>query len=334
LYCRQNLESKHFNREHVLPEAFGSFEDNLVLIDTVCETCNAYFGNHLELKLARDSIEGLERYEHGIKLPNDKTSYGRGRLLTARVNDGGFYHGAEVWWGPSQDGTRLVLLPFPQIGVSYESGHQQWFRIDEIPTKPELHRLGFAPGTALTIKIFGADPKDVEQRLAEKGYALSPLEIRDGAPESQEAEITITGKIDRTLMRAVAKIAYNYLAYYYRGIALMEQFDQIRRYVRYDETPSGAPVTLTSSDFLAGLPADRAPVVHGIGVSWRDGQAVGQVTLFFRFHYRVVLADGGFVVPPTVINQGHLFDPINHQIVELTSDPRRGRPIRVPVPEK
>jgi hypothetical protein len=72
------------------------------------------------------------------------------------------------------------------------------------------------------------------------------------------------------------------------------------------------------------------PVAHGVGVSWSRGQVVGQVTLFFRFHYRVVLADGGFLFAPTVVGKGHLFDPINRQIVELTSDPRRGRPIQVP----
>src|SRR5689334_3602960 len=98
LYCRRELESKHFNREHVLPEAFGSFETNLVPLDTVCEGCNTYFGNNLELKLARDSIEGLDRYQHGVRMPTETTRFGRGGLLTARVNNGGFYQGAEVWW--------------------------------------------------------------------------------------------------------------------------------------------------------------------------------------------------------------------------------------------
>jgi hypothetical protein len=131
-------------------------------------------------------------------------------------------------------------------------------------------------------------------------------------------------------MRAVAKIAYNYLAFHYEGIARLEQFDAIRRYVRYDAAPSATPVTVADGDILAGLPADRAPLAHCLVVSWQGGQVVGQVQLFFRFRYRIVLADGGFVFAPTVIDKGHLFDPINRQIVGLTSDPRRGKPIQVP----
>jgi hypothetical protein len=131
-------------------------------------------------------------------------------------------------------------------------------------------------------------------------------------------------------MRSVAKIAFNYLAYHYEGIARMEQFDAIRQYIRYDFAPGASAVSLSPSDCLAGLPADTAPLAYGVGVSWNRGRVIGQVTLFFRFHYRVVLADGGFLLAPTIVGKGHLFDPINRQILELTPDPSRGRPIEVP----
>ena len=57
---------------------------------------------------------------------------------------------------------------------------------------------------------------------------------------------------------------------------------------------------------------------------------VAQVTLFFHFHYRIVLADGGFLVPPTMIDSGHLFNPVSGKIVELTRDPARGRRLTPP----
>lgn len=330
LYCHEVKNASAFNREHVVPEAFGTFEHNMVLQQVVCEACNTYFGSHLDVRLARDSIEGLDRYEHGVKRPRATTMFGRAGLLRARVNDGGFYQGAQVWWGPSGDGKNLVLRPVPQCGVSDESGKQVWFEVDKLPARSDLEDFG--QGVPLTLKPFGADFAEVEALLKEKGYAPSPLE-QLGSPPPGPIDIHITGTIDRVLMRSIAKVAFNYLAYHYEGIARMEQFDAIRRYIRYDIVPSASPVSLSAGEFLAGLPADRAPLAHGVGVSWNRGQVVGQVTLFFRFHYRVVLADGGFLFTPTLIAKGHLFDPTNRQIVELTADPRRGRPIDVPPKE-
>jgi hypothetical protein len=325
LYCQECKDCSGFNREHVIPQAFGTFEQNLVLVNTVCADCNTHFGKHLDLKLSRDSIEGLERYEHGIKRPSSKTAFGQDALLKARINDGGFYQGAEVWWGPSQDGTKLVLYPFPQIGVSDGVGHQEWFPADQIPTKSQLHDFGFVPGAALTIKPLGVESSAVEGELCKKGYAPSPVEHVQGPPEEPDTEIYISGIINHTLNRAIAKIAFNYFAYHFHSIAMMEQFDEIRRYVRYEQSPSSRLVSLSSKDFLAGLPEDKVPVAHGVAVSWKAGQVIGQVTLFFRFHYRILVANGGFLIAPTDINKGHLFNPISKQILELTSDPRRGR---------
>ena len=329
LYCHEVKEADAFNRERVIPEAFGGFEENMVLKLVVCETCNTYFANHLELRLARDSIEGLDRYEHGIKSPTSETTFGRAALLRARVNDGGFYHGAQVWWGPSDDGKGLVLRPVPQYGVSDDSGKQIWFEFDKLPARSELEAHGFARGVPLTLKPFGVGPTEAEVQLRGTGYSPSPME-QFGSPPAEPIDVHIRGVIDRVLMRCIAKIAFNYLAYHYEGIARMEQFDATRQYIRYDVAQSTSPVSLSSDEFLAGLPADRAPLAHGVGVSSNRGRVVGQVTLFFRFHYRIVLADGGFLFAPTVVGKGHLFDPINRQIVELTPDPRRGRPIEVP----
>jgi hypothetical protein len=329
LYCHEIKDANAFNREHVVPEAFGKFEGNFVLREVVCAACNKYFGDHLDITLARDSIEGLDRYEHGVKRPTETTSFGRAAFLKARVSEG-FYQGAEVWWGPSDDGDKIVMRPFPQIGVSDESGGKQvWFPADKLPSKSDLPGLGFPAGASVILKPCGIDPVVAENLLTEKGYAPSPPEIL-GHERRDPIDIHVRGTIDRVLMRAVAKIAYNYLAFHYEGIARLEQFDAIRRYVRYDAAPSATPVTVADGDILAGLPADRAPLAHCLVVSWQGGQVVGQVQLFFRFRYRIVLADGGFVFAPTVIDKGHLFDPINRQIVGLTSDPRRGKPIQVP----
>jgi hypothetical protein len=86
LYCRETKDANVFNREHVLPEAFGKYEGNFVLKGVVCEACNTYFANHLDIKLARDSIEGLDRYREDRVRPW-RSSQGPGerrRVLSGR----------------------------------------------------------------------------------------------------------------------------------------------------------------------------------------------------------------------------------------------------------
>jgi len=47
IYCG-SAEPPREKREHVLPQSYGLFEDNWVL-DCVCDSCNQYFGDKLEL---------------------------------------------------------------------------------------------------------------------------------------------------------------------------------------------------------------------------------------------------------------------------------------------
>ena len=70
IYCLQAKSAAAFrDREHVMPHCFGSFRQNLILRKVVCDECNHYFGDDIELIMGRDSIEGILRYRYGIK-PN------------------------------------------------------------------------------------------------------------------------------------------------------------------------------------------------------------------------------------------------------------------------
>src|SRR6187551_2390052 len=83
LYCRETKGAVLFNREHVVPESFGRFRQNFVLKNVVCRDCNDYFGRTLDLKLAPETIEGLDRYKVGGKSPTGGTdSPGRSRSFS------------------------------------------------------------------------------------------------------------------------------------------------------------------------------------------------------------------------------------------------------------
>ena len=141
---------------------------------------------------------------------------------------------------------------------------------------------------------------------------------------------TTEGRIDQTLRRAIAKIAFNFLAYGYPDIARLDQFRGIRRYIRFCEEPGANPVTVSKDRIpLAGLGQEVQIIGHIITAQW-DGdahQVVAQVSLFDWVKYRVTLSTSRFLFPPFVVDSGLLFNPNTRQICELTSDPSRGVPI-------
>ena len=68
IYCLQDKQNTDFlKREHVIPQCLGKFlPDNIILYESVCDQCNQYFGDNLELYLGRDSFEGIQRHKYGI----------------------------------------------------------------------------------------------------------------------------------------------------------------------------------------------------------------------------------------------------------------------------
>lgn len=65
IYCLRDLPAEKFNREHVISEAFGTFENNFTLLQTVWCTCNQFFGDKLEIVFGRDSLRPMTALSTG-----------------------------------------------------------------------------------------------------------------------------------------------------------------------------------------------------------------------------------------------------------------------------
>lgn len=116
IYCKEPKPVSEFDREHVLPEAFGKFKDALVLHDAVCSDCNQYFGNTLDNRLARGSMEGAVPYFRGIKPLQRFRDVDRKRVkLSARALGQQNLRQAEFVETPEGDG--LIFTP----GILYQS---------------------------------------------------------------------------------------------------------------------------------------------------------------------------------------------------------------------
>jgi hypothetical protein len=65
IYCKK--EKDEFKGvEHVIPQSFGLFGTQTPTLKCVCDECNAFFAKELDLRLARETLEGITRYKQGI----------------------------------------------------------------------------------------------------------------------------------------------------------------------------------------------------------------------------------------------------------------------------
>jgi hypothetical protein len=152
---------------------------------------------------------------------------------------------------------------------------------------------------------------------------VSPKRCADVDPDGKVA-LKISGTSDRVLLRAIAKIAFNYLIFHYPAIASMAQFTPIRRYIRYDEDPPFRPVTVSDAPILGGFSNDKQLLAHVVTVGWKgpNGGVVAQVSLFTWVQYIVHLAGDNFpALPLLCVDSGHVFNPFSNQILQLTRHP-------------
>ncbi len=103
-----------------MSRALGTFEKNWTL-DCVCDECNKYFADNLELALGRDSREALFRIDLGLK-PASGASELLNRRIPTTLQDPGPFDGVRVLMTPSDDGTGIVPAPVPQVGFRREGG--------------------------------------------------------------------------------------------------------------------------------------------------------------------------------------------------------------------
>src|SRR5258708_19793456 len=90
IYCHLDGDGgATFNSvEHVFPDGFGGFKNALTLADTVCDGCNRFFGNTIDMYLTRDTPMGLMRFFAGHKAAAEDKHLGRRSQLRHQVGAG------------------------------------------------------------------------------------------------------------------------------------------------------------------------------------------------------------------------------------------------------
>ncbi len=298
IYCRDSKPDDEFNREHVVPEGFGGFTGAPVLDGSVCEACNTYFGATLDLKLARGTDEGFQRYVYEVR-PRNEIERFRYDALTFRFDGPGDFHGCFLRLTADANAPNgFRATPIDQVGFALRTGDGfEWIRLHEVLGGAWRTRDDLDAGRG--VRIYAADPEAVKSYLEAEGFAFPnwrPM-VRKGDP-GDEAPVVQIAQITPELRRVVAKIAFNYLAWVHDSkFVLRDQFDTIRNFIRYglggddligvdNESPIALP---------PGASVQQRPVIHVVTVerAINAPALLGQVMLFGGLRYQVVLSEDG-----------------------------------------
>src|ERR1019366_4334607 len=235
IYCMVEKSAADFNRDHVIPEAFGLFEGNFVLA-CVCTACNQFFGDTVELKLARDSIEAHDRVRVGLKDARQFQALGKRSTTYVEFGTDSPAPGAHGYLVPPKEGPDLAVTVKPRVGFGHSAdGPFDWRPIDQLPTKDELAALGVRKGEPLYMQTQGEAPiEEFQSALATKGIPFSVTS--EVPPPAGAAHVEVVYTLARPEFRALTKIALNYLAAVAGSdVAREPWFHQARRFARYDE---------------------------------------------------------------------------------------------------
>ncbi len=322
VYCVEDKPSSSFTKiEHVLPQSFGLFENNFTLAKIVCDDCNQYFGDNFEIFMARDTVEGAYRFEFGLKDPKEFKSLGKRSRMIVKIAEGEC-KGAYAYREYSKEQDRIVVKPVPQIGfLKNEPPEYEYYPLDQIPSQSYLDEHGFDLKAPRAIRSFGIDVDTARQVLSEKGITFK-YQGQGGPSENPKEDVLckVDILIDSTIWRAVAKMAFNYLAYWEGGDFLLNQsFDPLRGFIRYGKKADYPLVTIDDNPILADEPIEgRRRLGHIITVNWAADRIsiVSQISLFNWASYSVSLART-FSGEQRNIRRGHFFNVKSREILDL-----------------
>lgn len=310
IYCLQDKEKEHFKKaEHVIPQSFGTFEENFTLKDTVCDECNQYFGDNLEIFLARDTFEGIQRHKYNVQDPAKFKSMGKRSELIIRVEEGQM-KGAYAYLYFSKFYNRVIIKPLKQVGFR-KSGFLEYdfFQINELK---KVNISNYDLKEQESIILFGVSPAEAKELLKNVGVDNFNCYGEKGFNSNQpDILCKIEGTINVKILRVVCKIAFNYLAYWEgKDFVLDKSFDGIRNFILNGIKPKSEFISIEDETLLIEEIEKGMNIVgHFITTEWLDDKTIfARVSLFNIFFYHIFLTDcyyGEF----RDVTRGHLFNP-------------------------
>ena len=305
----------------MIPEGFGLFRNNLVLHNKVCDSCNSKFGSTLDLKLARDTYEGLYRYQSGVKQPAEYRHLGKRSTVIIQIGHGRLKN-AFAYFEYSRESGLLELCPLEQIGIKKrDSVEYDFFTFPKFPSPANFDEEAYDLKKRDCFIVLSERIDEARRLLAGIGIRFVPgspitdIQLTDG-----DITVEITSTIDNTVRRAISKIALNYLAYWNSTELLCyEAFDPVRDFVLDDVKPTIPVVHPCNMPILGDEPQyGEVREGHIVTVQWNDyhDAILANVSLFNTLRYRVLLAAAHTDLSITV-GKGHFWNIADMSVLEL-----------------
>jgi hypothetical protein len=314
-----------------MPQCYGTFTpDNLIIYQTVCDECNQYFGDNIELHLGRDTIEGVQRYKYGIK-PDKEPKHKRMEFRVAEGDLRGVIVTPKYSGVPDEIDFKDVI----QVGF-FKIDQQKYvfFRPKDIPTAKELINQGYEIKEK-NIEFRAGNEKEMQfllKVLKEKGMEVKLVDEDISGPEPvkkmNKTLVEGTVRIDSVIYRGIAKIAFNYLAYIMgKDFVLSEDFNGVRNFIRNglgnsrDYFGVNEPPILFYDRIFRKYNI-RVTSGHLVVVEWQRTNLISKVSIFNMNTYLVKLCRNfkGIWRP---IRSGHHFDVESKEVSRLiTANPK------------
>jgi hypothetical protein len=304
IYCDETDPFRFSGREHVVPQAFGKFGSKTPTLKCVCDGCNAIFGRELDQILARDTLEGMLRYNQG-KRSTEKRAQRRLRITLADESEAEGFVGAVL---EGVDPTNLQLMPLAtQLQIkNLTTGETEIFKRAELG-KFALPADTFGKPGERELVVYAPTKEEhdafiVELNLAGfdmrmDGASISGITPSIDANGAETLGVHVEATFDQLHRRALAKILVNFAAYYL-GIATVNSFEwtPLKRFVRYAEGSLGA--RLSKKPFWTGQETDslRFPDAINIRLENHEKGIVGVIQFYNQITYELLLVEGHSLV--------------------------------------
>jgi hypothetical protein len=299
IYCDEGDPGKFAGREHVIPQAFGSFGGQTPTLKCVCDPCNGALGRELDQMLARETLEGLARYGQG-RLSKEMRPQRRLRFTLADETEAGGMLGAAI---TGLDPTTNQLMPLAtQLQIeNRQTGKTEIFTREALGSF-DLPDEAYGPPGARKLTIFAPSKEEHDaflDELNQAGFDMrmqgpSQLGINPSADETGQATlgIHIEGTFDQLHRRALAKICLNFAAFYLGDEVGSPRWTNLKRFIRYGEGELGA--RLSDGPFWTGQETAtmRFPDAINVRLENHERGVVGVIQFYNRYTYELLLLEG------------------------------------------
>jgi hypothetical protein len=303
IYCREVGSFK--KSEHVIPQALGTFDTRTwTLRDVVCDNCNKFFGDNLEVYFNRGSLEALDRFKFGLKPTDEAKDIHASRVSVVSVSK----ESEGIKFSP------VTHVRLPQVRLLLKGGEDKHesFSLAELEALESIDKTKYDLKNTRGIGIMADEQSDLDRLIAALAKLGIPFVRQGDMPKigNHRVELEYNVKIDAVILRAVAKVAFNYAAKV-RGAAYCRRpdFDAIRKFIRYGERPPFTAVVPSNAPILGyDTETTRQMAGHLLVLESKDRGATIQCRLAFFNGVTYTVTLGRFATVAVQPDIGHNFD--------------------------